>query len=780
MPKNTYADGGAIGEGIGSTAGAIAGQALIPIPGVGAAIGGFLGGTAGKFFGGIFGESEKEKEQRLSALRLSQAARDGANAMRTTGAGSLGMSYADGGAMNLPRELLLPMSARFQSPDLSDVDLSQGHTDLSFSPDATGAMGAGGVARGEVPEGFDYFNGLVSSLLQQESGGNYKAIGPTTRYGRALGRYQILPENVRRWGREVTGRDVTTNEFLDNPQLQDQIAQGKLRQIYDTHLNRTGDPYLAFRMAAAEWYSGNGDNHDDYSEGNWTGPSRGSYVDQIASRAGITPASDIRHTYATGGPMPDPIKLTPAEIARRVRLSIEAEERARGGARPDTFLDNRRNSETLRFVERRANQAAQQAPVNRANPGGVNLGRYRSLGEVNTGYATGGAVSIGEDALRLHGPSHEGGGVQLAPGHEAEGGETVDFLTKKGQTSRASTGTPYIFSKRLTVPGSNLNFAQVHEQLVKRKAGDEAINELANLQEQVSGRNGADANGEYAIGGFLSGALNAAGAWAKSEGGKNVLSTGLQMLPSLLNVGTAAFAKNGTPTYAPVTVSDKALKRVEQTPTEIDINPALNENRTALSTLVRQPGVSVAQARSAMNQTQANAGKMYAEKANTEAGLEARKASQAASIIAQTEGANASALNQAQQINMENQMGADAARQNMLMQGLTGMANVVQQSRLENESRDMQRASALLQWGSVSPAVQARLRPALLALGVPVPEQATAEQIQQAAAQAGVSVADLDASLGLPSTNMPRAELAPMINYNAAGTAIRNFMNRPQ
>jgi hypothetical protein len=388
------------------------------------------------------------------------------------------------------------------------------------------------------------------------------------------------------------------------------------------------------------------------------------------------------------------------------------------------------------------------------------------------------AVSIGQDALLLTGPSHEKGGVQLAPGHEAEGGETVDFLTKKGQTTRASTGTPYIFSKRLKVPGSNLNFARAHEQLVKRNAGDDAINDLANLQEKVSGRNGADADGNYNWGGVL----NTVGSFLKSDTGKNLLSTGLQMAPSLMNVGVAAFAKDGTPTYAPRTVSDAALKRVEQTPTEIDINPALNENRVALRTLTSQPGVSVAQARSAMNQTQANAGQMYAQKANTEAGLKADKASKAASIMAQTEGANAAALNQAQQINMENQMGADAARQNMMMQGVAGMANVYQQSRLENQNRDMQEASALLQWGSVSPAVQERLRPALLSLGISVPEQATPQQIQQAAAQAGVTVAELNAGIGLSSgvTPLATAQMAPVIDYAQVGALINNYMNRPQ
>ncbi|WP_130228880.1 hypothetical protein [Bradyrhizobium sp. Leo121] len=53
--------------------------------------------------------------------------------------------------------------------------------------------------------------------------------------GRALGKYQVMSENVRPWSKEVLGREVSPQEFIQNPQLQDAIFNGKFGQYVDKY-----------------------------------------------------------------------------------------------------------------------------------------------------------------------------------------------------------------------------------------------------------------------------------------------------------------------------------------------------------------------------------------------------------------------------------------------------------------------------------------------------------------------------------------------------------------
>lgn len=77
------------------------------------------------------------------------------------------------------------------------------------------------------------YAGAISSI---ESGGNYRSIGPATRTGdRALGKYQIMSENVGPWSREIIGREVSPQEFIASPEIQDKIFQGKFGQYVDKY-----------------------------------------------------------------------------------------------------------------------------------------------------------------------------------------------------------------------------------------------------------------------------------------------------------------------------------------------------------------------------------------------------------------------------------------------------------------------------------------------------------------------------------------------------------------
>lgn len=115
------------------------------------------------------------------------------------------------------------------------------------------------------------------------------------------------------------------------------------------------------------------------------------------------------------------------------------------------------------------------------------------------GFEKGGFLPLGQDASRITGPSHEQGGVQVEGGAEVEGGETIDFIVDGEDVHRPGQKSPYVFSKRLTVPGTKKSFADYHETLVSRGVGDDKIKQLANLQESISGRKGSRS---FALGGF--------------------------------------------------------------------------------------------------------------------------------------------------------------------------------------------------------------------------------------------------------------------------------------
>lgn len=77
------------------------------------------------------------------------------------------------------------------------------------------------------------YAGAISSI---ESSGNYQAVGPETgSMGRALGKYQVMSANVGPWSKEVLGREVTPQEFIANPQIQDAIFNGKFGQYVDKY-----------------------------------------------------------------------------------------------------------------------------------------------------------------------------------------------------------------------------------------------------------------------------------------------------------------------------------------------------------------------------------------------------------------------------------------------------------------------------------------------------------------------------------------------------------------
>jgi hypothetical protein len=119
---------------------------------------------------------------------------------------------------------------------------------IARTPDTAGGIADDTMkALGKTPMG-PYRDAIAS--IESAGSGDYSAIGPTNpRLGRALGRYQIMEANIGPWSREILGREVTPDEFLANPQIQDAIFDGK----FGGYVEKFGP-----EGAAQAWFAGPG------------------------------------------------------------------------------------------------------------------------------------------------------------------------------------------------------------------------------------------------------------------------------------------------------------------------------------------------------------------------------------------------------------------------------------------------------------------------------------------------------------------------------------------
>ena len=86
--------------------------------------------------------------------------------------------------------------------------------------------------------------------IESAGSGDYGAIGPThPKMGRAMGRYQIMESNIGPWSLAALGREVTPDEFMANPQIQDAIFDHR----FGGYLDQFGP-----EGAAQAWFAGPG------------------------------------------------------------------------------------------------------------------------------------------------------------------------------------------------------------------------------------------------------------------------------------------------------------------------------------------------------------------------------------------------------------------------------------------------------------------------------------------------------------------------------------------
>lgn len=72
---------------------------------------------------------------------------------------------------------------------------------------------------------------IAQALAQVESGGRYSAIGPTVNNDNAVGKYQVMGNNIPQWTKEATGQSATPSEFKSNANLQDRVAVYKINAL---------------------------------------------------------------------------------------------------------------------------------------------------------------------------------------------------------------------------------------------------------------------------------------------------------------------------------------------------------------------------------------------------------------------------------------------------------------------------------------------------------------------------------------------------------------------
>ncbi|MBW4580652.1 MAG: trypsin-like peptidase domain-containing protein [Tildeniella nuda ZEHNDER 1965/U140] len=125
-------------------------------------------------------------------------------------------------------------------------------------------------------------NPVIKAIATQESGGDYTQVN---RDSGALGKYQIMPDNVPSWSKECLGQSISAQQFLGSSSLQEKIATCKLTQEFERSRKAGESSFEACRSTAAFWYSGNASNKNSSKpQGGY--PSIQDYTIQVCSKVG--------------------------------------------------------------------------------------------------------------------------------------------------------------------------------------------------------------------------------------------------------------------------------------------------------------------------------------------------------------------------------------------------------------------------------------------------------------------------------------------------------------
>lgn len=88
----------------------------------------------------------------------------------------------------------------------------------------------------------------AKAIGQIESSNNYRQVTDSGKGRQALGKYQVMDFNLAPWTKEVFGREMTKDEFLNSEQAQDELFKNK----FGGYAAKYGSP----QEAASVWFSG--------------------------------------------------------------------------------------------------------------------------------------------------------------------------------------------------------------------------------------------------------------------------------------------------------------------------------------------------------------------------------------------------------------------------------------------------------------------------------------------------------------------------------------------
>lgn len=150
--------------------------------------------------------------------------------------------------LGLDEDLIAP-APQEGSADTASTDKSvipSVPVDPSAISNTAGTLGA--VGADALKTKFPMAWKVAQAIGAVESNGNYNASGPTVHGQNAMGKYQVMPENLASWSKKALGSSISPEEFKKNPGLQDRIAvytmQGYLNQGYSP------------QDVASMWFSG--------------------------------------------------------------------------------------------------------------------------------------------------------------------------------------------------------------------------------------------------------------------------------------------------------------------------------------------------------------------------------------------------------------------------------------------------------------------------------------------------------------------------------------------
>jgi len=194
---------------------------------------------------------------------------------------------------------------------------------------ATASEGASPTAGGDDPV-WAARQGAIGGIESRGQPDPYQAVGAPTKYGRGLGRYQVVEANIGPWTEAALGQALTPQQYLASPQAQDAVFKHRFGQYIDQ---------FGEEGAARAWFGGPGnvnkgdltDVHKrlsiaDYGKSYMAGLQAGTDPTRLAYASTGT-ATDAPSPAARGGmaipPLAEENPVTPSDITPAPRVMAE-------------------------------------------------------------------------------------------------------------------------------------------------------------------------------------------------------------------------------------------------------------------------------------------------------------------------------------------------------------------------------------------------------------------------------------------------------------------------